>query len=87
VTGRDFWLATLRPYARDGYRRGVLDDEEVVLLDEAGNEARLPRPSAAWRVPLLPSLDALDGDADTEATTRGVKWLMQVGKDRMELSV
>jgi hypothetical protein len=84
--GRDYWLRVLSPYVRDGYHYGMLDDLEVVLVNEIGAEVHLPRPSAAWHLPLLPSLDGLDGDRDTEATTRGVKWLMQVDRDRMELT-
>lgn len=85
MTGMDYWLRVLSPYARDGYHHGVLDDLEVVLLDEAGTEVHLPRPSAAWHVPVLPSLDHT-ADGDLEAS-RGLRYLMQIGSNRLELNV
>ena len=88
MTGRDFWVATLRPWAAAGYRHGTVDNEAVVLVNEAtGNEVLLPRPSAGWVAAslLLPPLDTDHEDRDPEAT-RGVRWLMKVGQDRMELT-
>lgn len=85
MTGRDFWLARLRPFAQD-YHRGVVDHLEVVLFDDVGNEVHIPRPSAdGWHVPVLPSLDH-NSDIDPEAR-RGVLYLMRSGDDRMELAV
>jgi hypothetical protein len=58
------------------------------LVNEVdGTEVRLPRPSAAWVAAslLLPPLDDDHEDRDPEAA-RGVKWLMKVGSDRMELT-
>jgi len=85
MTGVDYWRQVLAPYARDGYRRGVLDDLEVALFNEAGTEARLRRPSAGWRAASL-LLPALDDDHDPEVL-RGVRYTMERGKDRMELLV
>lgn len=85
MTGRDYWLTVLRPFARDGFRTGTVDDLEVVLLNEAGAEVHLPRPSAGWHVPVLPSLDHT-ADADLEAS-RGLRYLMKVGSNRLELSI
>jgi hypothetical protein len=86
VTGRDFWVTTLRPWAAAGYLRGFVDDQAVVLVNEAtGHEVLLPRP-ASWVAASLvvPALEADDPDPEL---TRGVRYLMKVGSDRMELNV
>ncbi len=88
TNGLDYWRLTLRPYALAGYDRGVVDEVEVTLFaGDNGAEVHLPRPSAAWVAAssLLPPLDADHEDRDPEAT-RGVRWLMKVGQDRMELT-
>jgi hypothetical protein len=82
-----WWLARLAPLAEAGYRHGWLDDREVTLVGDDGDEVHLSRPSASWHLPVLPSLDGLDQpDPDREESARGIRWLMQVGKDRMELT-
>lgn len=86
MTGLGYWRQVLAPYARGGYRTGFVDDLEVTLVNEVdGSEVHLARPSAAWHLPLLPSLDGTE-DGDPEAT-RGIRYLMKVGSDRMELTV
>jgi hypothetical protein len=86
MAGRDYWRMVLSPYARDGYRRGVLDDAEVVLVNEAGAEAHIRRPQAGWLAASLvvPALEP--DDLDTEER-RGIVYVMQRGRERQELSV
>jgi len=85
--GLGYWRRTLAPLAMAGFLRGQLDDYEVVLVRDDGAEAHIPRPSASWHLPILPSLDGLDQpDPDREESARGIRWLMQVGKDRLELT-
>lgn len=87
TSGTAYWLTTLRPLARDGYKRGVLTDLEVVLINEATeHEVHLPRPRAdGWsRADLL--LPAIEPDDVDPELRRGITYLMKAGKDRMELS-
>jgi hypothetical protein len=88
MSGLDYWRARPAPLARDGYLRGFVDDESVFLFHEVtGDEVQLPRPSASWHLPVLPSLDGLDQpDPDREESARGIRWLMKVGNDRLELT-
>ena len=76
--------ACLKASALNGGRAKLsLEQLQYVGFDLA------PRPQPGW-IPawtLLPSLDGSDEDRDTEATTRGVRWLMQVGQERNELTV
>jgi hypothetical protein len=62
VTGAQYWLLVLGPFARDGYRRGLLDRREIVLFDVDGREVHLPRPQTGWLdVTAIRLLDAADG--------------------------
>lgn len=88
MTGVGYWVRVLTPYAQRGFRRGWLTDLEVVLLDEAGTEAHLPRPSGWARADLLVrELEGDDVDPDDPAR-RGIVYSMRAPSgDRLELSV
>jgi hypothetical protein len=91
MTGRDFWVVTLRPWAAAGYTRGLLDDLEVTLVNEIdGNEVHLPRPSASWSRAdfLVRELEQDDPDPD-DPVRRGIVYSMRAPTtgDRLELSV
>jgi hypothetical protein len=52
VTGVDYWLRTLAPYANAGYRHGVVTAEEVLLVHETSGDRSTcvdPRPVAGWQ--------------------------------------
>jgi hypothetical protein len=80
------WVTRLAPYARDGYRTGWLTDHEVVLFGHDGAEVRIPRPQGGWLAASLvvPALDAQDLDAEE---LRGIVYVMQRRRERMELTV
>ena len=86
MTGLGYWRQALRPYAEAGFRRGEFDDREIVLVNEVGAAVRIPRPQAGWLPASLvvPALDAQDLDAEE---LRGIVYVMQRGRERMELSV
>jgi hypothetical protein len=88
MTGVGYWVRVLTPYAQRGFRRGWLTDLEVVLLDEAGTEAHLPRPSGWARADLLVrELEGDDVDPD-DSVRRGIVYSMRAPSgDRLELSV
>jgi hypothetical protein len=88
--GRDYWLRVLNPYSRQGYKRGLVDAGEVILVnDQTAHEVHLPRPSASghWaRADLLPALEPADHDLDSEER-RGILYSMtRPGTERQELS-
>jgi len=87
--GVAYWRQVFAPLAQRGYRRGVLDDLEVVLVNEV-DEIHIPRPSAfGWsRADLVVSvLEGDDVDPDDPAR-RGIVYSMRAPSgDRMELSV
>jgi hypothetical protein len=84
MTPHAYWVATLRPWAQAGYRHGTVDDEAILLRNEAtGDVVLLPRPSSSW-VAASVLLPAFDDDHDPEAL-RGVRYVMERGNDRVEL--
>ena len=86
MSGRDYWLRVLTPYARDGYERGLLDDHEVVLFNEVGAEVHLSRPQAGC-LPVSLVVPAFDGTEDgDQEERRGVLYTMRRGRERAELS-
>lgn len=64
MTGREYWLARLRPWRLEGFDRGVLDEAVVELRALDGRRAVLVRPSARgrWRPADLIRFDDGDGD-------------------------
>jgi hypothetical protein len=86
VNGQDYWLRALAPYAQDGYRRGLLDDLEVVLIGDDGAEVHLSRPSAGW-FPASLVVPALEPDDHDPEELRGIRYVMQRGRERQELNV
>ena len=80
VKGLCYWCAKCR--AMNG-GRAKLSEEQLTFV---GFLPERPPDPDGWRPAwtLLPSVD--DEDRNPE-TTRGITWLMQVGRDRMELSV
>jgi len=84
MSGMAYWIATLRPWAQAGYRHGTVDDEAILLRNEAtGYEVLLPRPSAGW-VAASVLLPAFDDNHDPESL-RGIRYVMERDGDRMEL--
>ena len=85
-----YWVRVLTPYAQRGFRKGVLDDLEVVLFSEAGHEVHLARPSASWARAdiLVRELEQDDPDPD-DPVRRGIVYSMRAPTtgDRLELSV
>jgi hypothetical protein len=86
MTGLGYWRQVLSPYAQAGYRHGTLDDDAVVLVNEAGTEAHIPRPSAGW-FPASLVVPALEPDDHDPEELRGIRYVMQRGRERQELSV
>lgn len=62
MNGYEFWIERLRPYAAEGFKRGVLYPDRVELQrDVDGARAVLARPRGGW----LPA-SAIVRDAETE---------------------
>jgi hypothetical protein len=82
VNGVTYWLDRLRPYAAQGFRRGVLTATTVVLYREDGAQVVLPRPGRWWTGPDLDRVleeQREDFDAEAAAALRAL-WQIEPGE-------
>jgi len=82
--GVTYWLDRLRPYAAQGFRRGVLTATTVVLYREDGAQVVLPRPRA-WLsgTALDAALEEMRDEPDPEvvADFRALRWIEAGGAE------